>query len=73
MEKPIKKQKSRWWYLLLAIQFPVLLALPFFNRVEPAWQGIPFFYWYQLIWIILGAALTATVYFIMEQDKKYKG
>lgn len=69
MTKPDKKRASRWWYLLLAVQFVGLLAVPLFNRTEPTWQGIPFFYWYQLMWIILGAALTLTVYFIMEHGK----
>lgn len=69
MKKPDKKRASKWWYLLLAVQFPGLLSVPFFNRIEPQWQGIPFFYWYQFIWIILGAALTLTVYFVMEHGK----
>jgi hypothetical protein len=29
--------------------------------------GIPFFYWYQLLWVLIGAALTAFVYFITER------
>ncbi|HTW74882.1 MAG TPA: DUF3311 domain-containing protein [Steroidobacteraceae bacterium] len=52
----------RWWYLLFLIQFVAVLWPPFYNRVEPRWLGIPFFYWYQLLWVILGAACTATVY-----------
>ena len=39
---------------------------PFYNRVEPSWIGIPFFYWYQLLWVIVGAMLTAIVYFATE-------
>jgi hypothetical protein len=27
---------------------------------------LPFFYWYQLLWIIIGAVLTAIVYFATE-------
>jgi hypothetical protein len=27
---------------------------------------MPFFYWYQLLWVIIGAALTAIVYFATE-------
>jgi len=27
---------------------------------------MPFFYWYQLLWIILGAILTAIVYLMTE-------
>ncbi len=29
-------------------------------------MGIPFFYWYQLLWVIIGAVLTAIVYFRTE-------
>ena len=68
--KSSKKRASRWWYLLFAVQFVGLLAVPFYNKLQPEWAGIPFFYWYQLIWIILGAGLTLTVYFAMEYHKK---
>jgi len=51
-----------WWYLLFLIQFAAVLWPPFFNRASPHWLGIPFFYWYQLLWVILGAASTAIVY-----------
>jgi len=52
-----------WWYLLFVIQFVAVLWPPFYNSVEPSWVGIPFFYWYQLLWVIIGAVLTAIVYF----------
>jgi hypothetical protein len=55
-----------WWYLLLLVQFVAMLWPPFYNRVEPYWVGLPFFYWYQLLWIIIGAALTGIVYFATE-------
>jgi hypothetical protein len=52
-----------WWYLLFVIQFVAVLWPPFYNAVEPSWIGIPFFYWYQMLWVIGGAILTAIVYF----------
>ena len=55
-----------WWYLLFVIQFVAVLWPPFYNSVEPSWAGIPFFYWYQLLWIIIGAILTGIVYFATE-------
>ena len=55
-----------WWYLLFIIQFVAVLWPPFYNSIEPSWAGIPFFYWYQLLWVIIGAILTATVYFATE-------
>lgn len=55
-----------WWYLLFIIQFIAVLWPPFYNAAEPSLIGIPFFYWYQLLWVILGAILTAIVYFATE-------
>jgi Protein of unknown function (DUF3311) len=55
-----------WWYLLLVVQFAAVLWPPLYNRVEPSWLGIPFFYWYQLLWVVLGAVLTAIVYFATD-------
>jgi uncharacterized membrane protein len=45
--------RSRWWSLLLLIPFVALLWVPFYNRLEPTIFGIPFFYWYQFIWVVL--------------------
>jgi hypothetical protein len=51
-----------WARALLLIPFIAALWVPFYNSVEPAWAGIPFFYWYQLLWIILSAAIIGFVY-----------
>jgi hypothetical protein len=56
-----------WWYLLFVIQFVAVLWPPFFNKAEPAWIGLPFFYWYQLLWVLIGAVLTAVVYFATDR------
>jgi hypothetical protein len=52
-----------WWYLLFVIQIVVALWTPLYNRVEPSLMGIPFFYWFQLLWVIVSAVFTAVVYF----------
>jgi hypothetical protein len=52
-----------WWYLLLLVQFVFLLWVPSYNSVEPSWAGVPFFYWYQLLWVFISAILTGIVYF----------
>jgi hypothetical protein len=51
-----------WARLLLLIPFVAVLWVPFYNSVEPTLGGFPFFYWYQLLWIILGAVIIAIVY-----------
>jgi Protein of unknown function (DUF3311) len=55
-----------WWYLLFIVQFIAVLWPPFYNFAEPYFFGIPFFYWYQLLWVFIGAAFTATVYFVTK-------
>jgi hypothetical protein len=63
-DQPSEQQRGwSWWYLLFVIQFVAVLWPPFYNRAEPALAGMPFFYWYQLGWVIVGAVLTAIVYF----------
>ena len=46
---------SRWWNLLLLIPFIALLWVPLYNRVDPQLFGIPFFYWYQFLWVLLAS------------------
>ncbi|MGD9844387.1 MAG: DUF3311 domain-containing protein [Variibacter sp.] len=53
--------------MLFIVQFVGSLWPPFYNRAEPAWIGIPFFYWYQLLWVILGAVFAAIVYFATKE------
>jgi hypothetical protein len=51
-----------WARLLLLIPFVAVLWVPFYNSVDPMLYGVPFFYWYQLLWIILSALLIVIVY-----------
>jgi hypothetical protein len=58
------RKHRRWSFLLLLIPFIALLWPPFYNTYDPSFMGIPFFYWYQMLWILLTALLTMLVYFI---------
>jgi hypothetical protein len=57
MDEPGKRRGFRLSYLLLLIPFAAMLWVPSYNRIEPELAGIPFFYWYQLLWIVIGALL----------------
>jgi len=61
-----KRSGWSWWYLLFAIQYAICLWPPLYNKAEPYWMGIPFFYWFQLLLVIVAAVLTAVVYFATE-------
>ena len=54
----------RWLGLLLLLPFIVLLYPPFYNFKTPTFIGIPFFYWFQLLCIILTAILTAVLFWL---------
>ena len=58
---------KKGWYALLLLQFVLALCVPFYNTVEPTFAGVPFFYWYQLLMVLVGAVLTAIVYFATER------
>jgi hypothetical protein len=61
-----KRRGGSGWYLLFVVQIAVILWPPLYNKVDPSWFGIPFFYWFQLLWVIVGAILTAIVYFATD-------
>ena len=47
--------------MLLLLPFAGTLWVPLYDRLEPALFGIPFFYWYQIAWIVLGSLLIGAV------------
>jgi hypothetical protein len=62
------RRQRRWLIPLIFIPFIAVLWVPFFNSTEPTLAGVPFFYWYQLLWILISAALTITVYLATEKE-----
>lgn len=52
---------------LLAIPF-VAIAFPFiYAKSSPAVFGIPFFYWYQILWIAITGIISGVAYLIAER------
>jgi hypothetical protein len=52
----------RAWYLLLIVPLLGVLIPTIYNTRDPELAGIPFFYWYQMLWIPLGVLITVLVY-----------
>ncbi len=50
------------WGSLVALACLIALIVPIYNQIEPSIAGIPFFYWFQFIWIIVTAVITALAY-----------
>lgn len=57
---------KKWLRWLLILPFIAVLWVPFYNSVEPSLGGIPFFYWYQLLWVLISSVL---IYFIYLNEK----
>jgi hypothetical protein len=55
--------------LLLLFPFVGLLIPAFYNRVTPRLGGVPFFYWYQLVWIPISVVITLIVYRATRGDR----
>jgi hypothetical protein len=53
---------------LLAIPFIGLLWPPFYNQDLLALFGLPFFYWYQFLWVPITSAIIGVVY--LHEKKK---
>ena len=61
--QPQRRRRS-WLLVFLIIPFIALLYPPFYNHADPTFLGMPFLYWYSMLWIILTAILTAVLYFL---------
>jgi hypothetical protein len=57
-----RHRSNRGWYWLLALPLLGVLIPPIYNTADPRLIGIPFFYWYQMLWIPISVACTIAVY-----------
>ncbi|HET8633843.1 MAG TPA: DUF3311 domain-containing protein [Gemmatimonadales bacterium] len=48
--------------LMFLVVVIVSLWVPLYNRTDPALAGMPFFYWFQIAWIVAGAGAVAVAY-----------
>ncbi|MFB7461758.1 DUF3311 domain-containing protein [Streptomyces sp. NPDC056188] len=59
--------------LCLVAPFVALLWVGSYARKDPALAGIPFFYWYQMLWVLVSAVLTMTAYRLWQRDRRTAG
>lgn len=50
------------WTVLILCVCGVALFAPFYNMLEPRLLGIPFFYWFQFVWVVISGIITALAY-----------
>ncbi|MER5544470.1 DUF3311 domain-containing protein [Streptomyces sp. NPDC001118] len=56
--------------LCLGAPFVALLWVGSYAKTDPAFIGIPFFYWYQMLWVLISTALTVTAYKLWQRDQR---
>lgn len=62
---------SQWgWYSLLLIPFVGILWVPFYAGASPELAGFPYFYWYQFLWVLISAVITAVVYVATREPEQ---
>ena len=59
-----EKHTVPWARALLLVPFIAMLWVASYDRIEPTVAGVPFFYWYQLAWVVLSAVIIAVVYVV---------
>ncbi len=62
--EPERQPRTHGLRLLLLLPFVAMLWVSSYNSLTPRLAGIPFYYWYQLLWVVIGAALTLLVYLV---------
>jgi hypothetical protein len=60
-------ERNRAAYLLLILPFVATLLPWIYNRAEPSLFGLPFFYWYQLAWVVITAGLLGLVVYLTRR------
>jgi membrane protein implicated in regulation of membrane protease activity len=56
--------------LCLFAPFVAMLWVGSYAKVEPAFIGIPFFYWYQMLWVLISTTLTMIAYKLWQRDQR---
>ncbi|MCU4186142.1 DUF3311 domain-containing protein [Acidiferrimicrobium sp. IK] len=55
--------------VLLGATFVGLLWVPSYARVTPTLDGIPFFYWYSVLWLVVNAICQVIAYRIIHRHR----
>ncbi len=56
--------------VLLAAGIVLPLVVPSYARRAPELWGFPFFYWYQLAWVFVAAALVGGAFILVRRDER---
>jgi hypothetical protein len=53
----------------VVVPFVAVLWVPIFDKDKPEVAGFPFFFWWQLLWVAVTAALMGLAYFVVRREE----
>ncbi|MFE7561391.1 DUF3311 domain-containing protein [Kitasatospora sp. NPDC057500] len=56
--------------LALLVPIVAMLWVGSYDKSDPEVGGVPFFYWYQLLWVPVSAVFTVAAYLLVDRDEK---
>lgn len=56
--------------LALLVPIVAMLWVSSYDKTDPGVGGVPFFYWYQLLWVPVSAVFTVAAYLLINRDEK---
>jgi membrane protein implicated in regulation of membrane protease activity len=56
--------------LCLVAPFVAMLWVGSYAKTDPVLIGIPFFYWYQMLWVLVSTVLTMIAYKLWQRDQR---
>ncbi len=62
-------ERNKGWYWLFVLPFFGTFLPWIYNTADPELFGMPFFYWYQMLWVPLTVVLTIVVYIKTRGDR----
>jgi uncharacterized protein DUF3311 len=63
------RARTRAWYLLLIVPMIGTLIPPIYNTKDPTLIGIPFFYWYLMLWVPVTVVCLVIVYRATNRER----
>ena len=51
------------------VPFVAVLWVPIFDKDKPEVAGFPFFFWWQLLWVAVTAALMGLAYYVIRREE----
>ena len=73
MAEPPRTTRNRpvWWLVGILLLIPIVMPLlvNMYAKESPELFGVPFFFWYQFMWIPLAAGLSYTAFRVVSRQE----